>query len=430
MEVEKLMATDSETIRVQDNTINLDAVQGSSTTSTSTAELTKWQLAILNSYMTGWSALWTCLYVVTLPKQVLGIICATEPGQYNYTDNTTPSSSVMCEGYSKGAALSLVIASGGPAQLLLPPLLGYISDNTFSRWGSRRPFILTGMLLTCVFVLLLPMCETLGSLCLVWFLLQVSSNIGSNCFMALIADVVPNSQFGSGSGVMGAFSCFGQFLGALIGITQEPLGFFGCYLLLTLLHFFTTLPTLLFVQDSEARSTPPEALGRRCTFLGFKDLGSNAICQGLSAVMQPFRDSLDFTWVFITRLLFNMGQYTVQEFLQYYLKDLIDTGNIPSSTAVSYLLLPMLLSAAVTAFFGGLLSDRLGGKRKIFVYISGAIMAICNVISMFNRSYELMFLVCILFGGAFGLFGSVDFALVCDVLPNKDNFAVSCFHCL
>ena len=401
---------------------NLDSLE---VESSQTTDLTQKQLGLLNCYMIGWSALWTCLYVVTLPKQVLGILCATEPSQYNYT-SSVPSSSVLCDGNGKGAALALVIASGGPAQLLLPPLLGYISDNTYTQWGSRRPFICVGMVLSCFFVGLLPFCHSLSSLCLVWFLLQVSSNIGSNVFMALIADVVPNSQFGRGSGVMGAFSCFGQFLGAAIGITQEPLGFGGCYVLLILLHCATTLPTLWYVDDRNTRPAPPEALGKRCwtgVFSKLNAMGSSFVCRGLASVVEPFRTSSDFAWVFVTRLLFNMGQYTVQEFLQYYLRDLIDTGNIPDSTAVSYLLMPMLLSAAITAYIGGIASDRMGGQRKIFVYFSGAIMAVCNVISMFNRSYGLIFVVCILFGGAFGLFGSVDFALVCDVLPNKNNFA-------
>ena len=47
-----------------------------------------------------------------------------------------------------------------------------------------------------------------------------------------------------------------------------------------------------------------------------------------------------------------MGQYTVQEFLQYYLRDLIDTGTTSSTTAVALLLMPMLLAAAITAYIG------------------------------------------------------------------------------
>ena len=84
---------------------------------------------------------------------------------------------------------------------------------------------------------------------------------------------------------------------------------------------------------------------------------------------------------------------------------------------------PMLFVALFTAYGGGVLSDRMGGRRKIFVYISGGIMAVSSIISTFNRSFAVEFLLCIFFGAAFGLFGSVDFALVCDVLPNEANRA-------
>ena len=83
------------------------------------------------------------------------------------------------------------------------------------------------------------------------------------------------------------------------------------------------------------------------------------------------------------------------------------------------LLMPMLFVALFAAYGGGVLSDKLGGRRKIFVYVSGAVMAVSSIISTFNRNFAITFLLCIFFGAAFGLFGSVDFALVCDVLPDE-----------
>ena len=82
-----------------------------------------------------------------------------------------------------------------------------------------------------------------------------------------------------------------------------------------------------------------------------------------------------------------------------------------------------LIAALIAAYVGGLWSDKLGGRRKIFVYIAGAVMSAVCIISMFNRSMVLLFFLCALFGAAFGLFGSVDFALVCDVLPNQADRA-------
>ena len=46
----------------------------------------------------------------------------------------------------------------------------------------------------------------------------------------------------------------------------------------------------------------------------------------LQGLISPFKNS-DFTWVFMTRMLVTMGIFTVQEFLQYYLGDVIGVAN-------------------------------------------------------------------------------------------------------
>ena len=419
-------------------------------------ELTNCQLFSLNSYMVGFSALWTCLYVVTLPAKVLEIVRSDNAAaglDMGFAPSSSPSSprpwtsnsnsSAWVQGQcaadtdkGKGTSLSLVLLAGAPAQVFLPPLIGYISDRTYTRYGSRRPFVFTGVLLSVVCLISLSFCNTLPILSFVWFLLQFSSNIGSNCFMAMLADVVPAEQFGKGSGIMGAFSCLGQFLGAAIGLMLKQIGFGGVYTMLILLHVLTSLPTLFLVRDGSVRKRP-SGISTNSLHLQLNtgldaSRESDARSHNLSiantaliaacAVVEPFRNG-DFFWVFFTRFLFNMGQYTIQEFLQYYVCDLLDTSPFSPSEATSMLLMPMLFVALFTAYGGGVLSDRMGGQRKIFVYISGGIMAISSVVSIFNRSFVVEFLLCIFFGAAFGLFGSVDFALVCDVLPNEANRA-------
>ena len=424
----------------------------SSGTQQSEAALSNCELFSLNSYIIGWSALWTCLYVVALPSKVLEIVRADNAAagfapspssssaldMYGYLRNATSGSEAGAGGWvegkcaadvdkGKGTSLSLVLLAGAPAQVFLPPLIGYISDHTYTRFGSRRPFVFVGIVLTIVCLIAIAFCDTLPALSLVWFLLQFSSNIGSNCFMAMLADVVPARQFGKGSGMMGALSCLGQFLGAAIGLLLKPLGFAGVYSLLIILHVFTSLPTLFLVQDQNARKRPPSRW--QVDFTCFADASASSLSavpsmlvRALCAVVKPFQHA-DFFWVFITRFLFNMGQYTIQEFLQYYVCDLIDTGDIPASEATSMLLMPMLFVALFAAYSGGVLSDRLGGRRKIFVYVSGAVMALSSIVSTFNRSFGITFMLCVFFGAAFGLFGSVDFALVCDVLPNEADRA-------
>ena len=370
------------------------------------APLSKLQLVGLNSYMVGWSALWTCMLVVTIPHQV----------------------EVIVGDDYKGSGVSAIMVVGGLVSICLPPLIGWLSDRTSSIWGPRRPYIGAGVVLTSAVILLVPLCNTLGGLCALWFFVQVFSNLGSNTFMALIPDVVPSTQRGISSGYLGAFSCLGQFLGAAIGVSVEDVGLGYVYLMLALLHVLTALPTLIMVRDAKAADSKLTSVSRGNKIMVVDVSCSCApsgqgCCDVISSVLEPFRMSSDFTWVYVTRVLMNMGQYTVQEFLEYYLQDLIPLGSMTATRAVSILLMPLLFSALIAAFVGGNLSDWLGGHRKIFVYVSGLTMAVMCCASIFNRYFGVSIVISIFFGAAFGLFGAVDFAIICDVLPSKDDQA-------
>lgn len=357
-----------------------------------TRALSNMQLAALNSFMIGWSSLWTCLLVITLPKQVVEMVGEDK----------------------KGSSLAAIVVVGGMVSLVAPPIIGYTSDRTFTRFGRRRPFIAVGTILCALFILLLPSCDTLGALCTVWFFVQLSSNLASNTFFALLPDVVPPGQRGVASGLMGAFSCLGQFLGAGVGVTVDDIGFTNAYLILMVLHILTSLPTVFMVKDANpARPPPASPEGNRCRVL-------------LAGIAAPFLASSDYGWVYVTRLLMNMGQYTVQEFLEYYLRDIMAPylpGGLSPTRAVSLLLMPLLFAALVAAYWGGRKSDAMGGQRKVFVYVSGLAMAGACLITIVNRSFFIMVALTIVFGAAFGLFGAVDFALICDVLPDKENSA-------
>ena len=68
------------------------------------------------------------------------------------------------------------------------------------------------------------------------------------------------------------------------------------------------------------------------------------------------------------------------------------------SQEVSIIFVPLLVAALITSAFAGRLSDRMGGRRKVFVYGSGSVMAVVCASFAFNTS----FLGCILLATAFG----------------------------
>jgi MFS family permease len=131
------------------------------------------------------------------------------------------------------------------------------------------------------------------------------------------------------------------------------------------------------------------------------------------------RQHPDFAWVWLTRALVMMGFYSVQPFVQYYLADVIKVPN-PAETA-SYFLGIALIGATLSAYFGGVISDRVG--RKKVVYLANGTIAAMTILLIFCRSVEQVIAVGVLFGIGYGAYISVDWALGTDVLPSRKDAA-------
>ena len=131
----------------------------------------------------------------------------------------------------------------------------------------------------------------------------------------------------------------------------------------------------------------------------------------------------------MTRLLVMMGRYTVQEFLQYYLKDVIGPPFLIFGTAVasdaegavSLVVLMIMVGATVSSIVAGALSDRFGRKRLI--YLAGGLMVVPGALLIMSNNFTLATLLGIAFGLGFGAFASANWALATDVLPSADDYA-------
>ena len=79
--------------------------------------------------------------------------------------------------------------------LLVQPIIGYLSDRTWSpRWGRRKPFFLIGAILSTVVLFFLPNSPVLWVAAGCLWVLDASINITMEPFRALVADKLPNSQ--------------------------------------------------------------------------------------------------------------------------------------------------------------------------------------------------------------------------------------------
>jgi len=79
--------------------------------------------------------------------------------------------------------------------LLVQPIIGYLSDRTWSpRWGRRRPYFLIGAILSSITLVFIPHSPTLWIAAGFLWILDASINISMEPFRALVADKLPGSQ--------------------------------------------------------------------------------------------------------------------------------------------------------------------------------------------------------------------------------------------
>src|ERR1019366_6316674 len=89
--------------------------------------------------------------------------------------------------------------------LIVQPIIGHMSDRTWGRLGRRRPYFLTGAILSTLALILMPNCSALWMAAGLLWILDASINISMEPFRAFVADLLPEEQRTSGFAMQSFF---------------------------------------------------------------------------------------------------------------------------------------------------------------------------------------------------------------------------------
>ncbi|MDO4887626.1 MAG: MFS transporter [Actinomycetaceae bacterium] len=108
------------------------------------------------------------------------------------------------------AQLPLLNMAGPVTGLLIQPIIGALSDRTWSeKYGRRKPFFLIGAIGCSICLFLFPMVSALWMAVLLLWLLDASNNTAMEPYRAFIADRLPPSQTAKGFLAQSFFTGFG-----------------------------------------------------------------------------------------------------------------------------------------------------------------------------------------------------------------------------
>ncbi|MDQ6747857.1 MAG: MFS transporter [Candidatus Dormibacteraeota bacterium] len=369
-----------------------------------------------------------------------------------------PVGATLVDPANKDILVGRVTAAGGVFALLVPIAVGWLSDRTSSRWGRRRPWMVAGTALNVVGLLLLSVAGTAYLLVGFYLLLQASNNTAGAAYSGVIPDVVPEAERGRASGLLGVMNGVGTVVGLLgvlviFGILHDTragvvLGYCFVALVLSLSLVVTCLGTPERPSVRSGERAPLRVSGGALRFgacftafvvaalwlliaphpqlavvgalllTGVAALLTGLRVPALRTFVEPFRNH-DFFWVFATRFLVQFGVFSIVPFIDFYFRDVVGAGD-RSGAESSLWLLCVIGAGIVPALVCGAISDRTH-RRKVFVYLAGGIQAVVVSALLFGlvKSLWLLYVLGLLYGIGYGTYYAVDWALACDVLPNR-----------
>jgi MFS family permease len=375
---------------------------------------------------------------------------------------------------AKNTYLANIRVVGLAVAMLVQPMAGMLSDRSTSRWGRRRPFILTGGILNVLFLLIvgaspLFLGSTAQGVSAAYFvllggivLLQVSSNIGHGALQGLIPDLVPEDQRGRSSGVKAVMELLPVFLVLVIGPLVDAGRVWVAIGIVMGSFLVTMLITMVFVHEEPLKERPAGGVGERMLrlvaltaifvlvtrlavwFVGYAGRalseagvapGTQIALVGLAGLLGmagsiligvylgawvgiggEARSQQSFIWWVVNRLLFLAAVGSIQGFAQYFLADVLHLPN--AATMTTLLLAVVALFLLPSALLGGRLSDRVGRKR--LVAYAGLIAAAGTFLLLFSRNVPLVIVSGCIIGLGTGTFYAANWALGTDLAPRQE----------
>jgi MFS family permease len=314
----------------------------------------------------------------------------------------------LVPGGEQNRSWGLIFAAGAMVSIVGPAVIGWLSDRTPTPWGRRRPYVAVGAVITAISVLLLGKAESFGALMVAYLLVQLGDAVGTGPYASTIPELVEEEERGRASGSMGLLQLVGQVVAVAIGmiLKSDPRMIFISIAAVNLVCAVFSIIAIYRLEKGKVLTV------KAAEPIKFRSL------------LEPLRDA-DFRWAWGTRFLNALGFYIVLNYLLNFLKDVVKTYDLgiirfgdPLEATIAMAAL-LSITGAVSSVIYGKRADVVG--RKKVVIEAGWIMFVAMALFCFLSNYMLVAPLALIFGVGYGAYLSADWALVSDVIPDKEN---------
>ncbi|MFF3859767.1 MFS transporter [Streptomyces sp. NPDC002209] len=302
----------------------------------------------------------------------------------------------------KASTLALVTGVGAAVSMVANPVFGALSDRTTSPAGRRIPWVVAGVAGGAAGLLVLARASSVSGVIAGWCLVQLALNAAFAALTAAVPDQVPARRRGLVGGWLGVSQVGGILVGTALATVAG--GVTAGYLACAAFSVLAAVPYVVMRRDTRLWPEARPAFRWRTFLAGFW--------------IDPRRHP-DFGWAWLTRFLMNLSYSVSTMYLLYYLTDAVHYED-DADTGVLILTALNALTLLATVVISGVRSDRTG-RRKVYVIGSGLVISAATLLLAVWQTWTGAIVASLVLGVGFGVYTSVDFALLTDVLPTAED---------
>lgn len=300
--------------------------------------------------------------------------------------------------------VSVLDTIGAAFAIVWQPAVGALSDNSHFVLGRRRPYIAIGVVGDIVFLTVIAFVTSYWGLLLAYVFFQMASNTAQGPYQGMLPDQVPEDQRGEASGYYGMMNMVGTIFGfVVVGAILIPTHHVRVAILTLPLVIAVAGALVIFgVPDRRRASAPAQPLGR-------------SVLLSFAIDIRTYRD---FAWLMVSRLFFLMGVVGISTYAFNFIRFTFHYSEGQASLYSSALQAIVVVFAAVLAMTAGFLAERFGKKRLVAAAcVIGSAGSVCLI---FAPTLPWILAFGIILGAALGVFLSVDWAFMTDLIPKSE----------
>lgn len=300
--------------------------------------------------------------------------------------------------------LSAVNAFGSVCALVANFVFGNLSDRTRTRFGRRAPWILTGSIAAGASLISIGILTSPAAIIIAFCMFQITVSMLLAPAVAVLADRIPPNIRGTMSAFYGGGITVGLPLGSLFGsffLSNTFAGFIfgGSFVIIS-----GIVALLVWPREPSSKDLPRSTQSLREVLRSFR----------------PPRNAADFYWAFGQRFFMLVSVQMVLAYQLYIVQDYVNLNAAETAATIAIMSTITLVVSIIGAVLSEPISDLIK-RRKLPVIIASLLFVIGIAMPWISPTVTGMFLFAGIAGLGYGIYNSVDQALLVDVLPNPEE---------